>query len=255
MSKASSAELQSIHPVSRKLTTAVLKLIYDGYLHTVVTGREHVPPEGTAMILAINHTSNLDVFGAGFAMPREDCYFLSKVEATRVPLFGRFLMSIGAIPTNRDKRDDVALRKAMTALRRGKVLGLAPEGTRSRDGALRPFDPGFIWLATRTGAVVVPAAIHGAHALMPPGARVPNRGPMWVRFHPPISYAGEARPSRERLQELAEDVRRCVLTMLADLSAESGVPEPALLAGEGVEAVGTGGAAPAALGSSSEAGE
>src|SRR3990172_1379685 len=137
-----------------------------------------MPPIGTPIIVAANHTSALDVFAGGHAMHRT-AHFLTKVEATRIPLFGRYLLALGAIPTQRDDRDTEALRRAMAVLERGGLLGLAPEGTRSRDGRLGEYDPGFVWLATRTGAHVVPCVIHGVYQLMPKGARLPRRGAMW----------------------------------------------------------------------------
>jgi len=218
-------------PVNRycfKAAMAVLKPFFDGYLRTHVSGREHLPAPGVATIVAVNHTSNLDVFAMGYAVHRP-AYFITKAEATRIALFGRFLLSVGAIPANRDQRDTAALRQTREVLEHGWLLGIAPEGTRSRDGTLRAYDPGFVWLAARTGAVIVPAAIHGAHALWPRGATLPRRGEVWIRFGEPLSLAAEGRPSRDRLAALAEAVRGRTLAMLADLAAETGVPNPAVV--------------------------
>ena len=44
-----------------------------------------------------------------------------------------------------------------------------PEGTRTKDGALRPFKPGAFVVAARTGAPVVPVSIRNTRYLMPPG--------------------------------------------------------------------------------------
>jgi 1-acyl-sn-glycerol-3-phosphate acyltransferase len=117
----------------------------------------------------------------------------------------------------------------MTVLESGQLMGIAPEGTRSPDGRLGDYDPGFIWLAARTGAVVVPCAIHGAWQRMPKGAQYPRPGPLWVRFGAPISLAEEGpKLPRARMAELAGEVRSRTLAMLAELAAETGVPNPAL---------------------------
>jgi 1-acyl-sn-glycerol-3-phosphate acyltransferase len=211
-----------------RMTFAVLDLMFERYFTAHVSGREHLPPPGTGTIVIINHTSALDPFVVGYAVHRTG-HFVSKVENTRLPVVGRFFLAVGAIPAQRDQRDLAALRLAMAVLEGGGMLGLAPEGTRSRDGRLHPFDPGFVWLATRTGALVVPCVVHGAYQLLPKGARVPRRGPLWVRFGPPISFAAEGRRApRERLVALGEDARARSLAMLTDLVRESGVPNPAV---------------------------
>jgi 1-acyl-sn-glycerol-3-phosphate acyltransferase len=111
-------------------------------------------------------------------------------------------------------------------------MGIAPEGTRSPDGRLQAFDPGFVWLAARTGAQVLPCAIHGATYLMPKGARYPRRGRLWVRFGAPRDLAAEGRRiSRERMQAIADETRSVMLGLLAELARETGVPNPAVDSG------------------------
>lgn len=229
MSEAAREGLRPIDPRSYKFVRLLLRLVFDGYIRTHVSGRENLPAPGTPVIVATNHASNLDVFAAGHALARPG-YFLSKVEATRLPVFGRLLLSVGAIPANRDRRDTQALRLMTAALEAGNLLGVAPEGTRSPDGTLQAFDPGFIWLAMRTGAKVVPVAIHGTHALLPKGARCPRRGHLWIRFGAPMDVAGEGRPGRAEIEAQANAVRHEVLAMLAALAAESGVSNPAVTA-------------------------
>jgi 1-acyl-sn-glycerol-3-phosphate acyltransferase len=210
---------------ARRLADGLLRLVFDGYFRTIVSGREHIPPEGVPTIVTANHVSALDVFSAGYAVGRW-AYFLAKAEATRMPLFGRFLLAAGAIPARRDGADTAALRTMLEVLKAGHLLGLAPEGTRSPDGTLAPYDPGFLWLAQRAGAVVVPAAIHGTWDLMPKGARFPKRGTIWIRFGPAVNVGGQL--TRAELADLAAEVRARTLAMLADLAVESGRPNPAV---------------------------
>jgi 1-acyl-sn-glycerol-3-phosphate acyltransferase len=222
------AELRPIQPLAYGLARLLLELVFRTYIRTSVSGREHLPPAGTPTLVAANHTSSLDAFAAGFAVGRPG-HFIAKVEATRIPLFGPFLLACGAIPAARDGKDTQVLRAALAALEDGRLMGVAPEGTRSRDGRLGPYDPGFVWLAAKTGAVVVPCALHGAWNLMPKGAGYPRPGRMWIRFGPGLRPADEGRRlARARMDELAEEVRQRTLAMLADLVAESGVPNPAV---------------------------
>lgn len=212
--------------LSYRFAWRMLDLIFEGYLSAEVSGRDNLPPPGVATLLVPNHSSSIDVPACGYALKRPG-RFLAKEEATRVPIAGPFLLSVGAIPAKRDQQDTDALRQAMDVLRSGGLMGIAPEGTRSPDGRLGAYDPGFVWLALRTSALVVPLAIHGAYQLMPRNARVPRRGTVWVRIGEPISFAAEGRrATRERMQELADGVRARTSDMLDQLAEESGVPRP-----------------------------
>ena len=213
-----------IDPRARAVAERFLAAVFAGYLRTEVHGRENVPPEGVATLVVANHASGLDVFAGGYAVQRAG-FFLAKAEATRIPLLGRFLLAIGAIPAERTGRDLGALKRMIAVLEEGHLLGVAPEGTRSPDGHLAPYDPGFVWLARRTGAVVVPCAIHGTRQLMPKGARFPRRGPVWVSFGSPVDVGSLA---TGEIQEAAALVRAQTLELLKRLAALSGVPNPAV---------------------------
>jgi 1-acyl-sn-glycerol-3-phosphate acyltransferase len=180
-----------------------------------------------ATIIAANHSSALDLFATGHALRRPG-HFVAKSELFEIPVFGWFLRSLGAIPARRDRRDTDVLRQLLAILQAGGLMGLAPEGTRSPDGCIGRYDPGFAWLASRTGARVVPCAIHGAHELMPKGARWPRHGSIWLRFGAPESFPSNAgTPSRQDLQAFADSVRDRTVAMVNDLARESGVPRRA----------------------------
>ncbi len=226
--QATTAELRPIDPRAYGLARWILRWVFDGWIHTTISGQENLPPAGTATLITANHVSSLDVFAAGYAVNRP-AYFVAKAEATRIPLLGPLMLACGAFPAQRDGNDMDVLRLAVLALQGGNFMGIAPEGTRSPDGRMGPYDPGFVWLAAKTRAVVVPAAIHGAWQLMPKGANYPRRGPLWVRFGAPMDVAPEGgRLPRERMAEVAGEVRDATLALLRQLVAESGVPHPSL---------------------------
>jgi 1-acyl-sn-glycerol-3-phosphate acyltransferase len=68
-----------------------------------------------------------------------------------------------------------------------------PEGTRSRTGVMAAFKPGPGLIAVRTGCQVLPVRIVGAHAVLPPGVRLPRRARVEVRFGQPM----RARPDED----------------------------------------------------------
>ena len=83
---------------------------------------------------------------------------------------------MGLIPIDREqaRKAMAALEVAADVLRRGDVLGIYPEGTRSRDGLLHRGHTGVAQLALITGAPIVPVGIVGTDGIQPVGARVPR---------------------------------------------------------------------------------
>lgn len=225
---APAVELRPINAHAYRFARLLLRLVFDGWIHTSVSGRENMPPPGTPTLVTANHVSSLDVFAAGYAVNRP-AYFVAKAEATRIPVLGPLLLACGAFPAQRDGTDMDVLRRAVLALQAGYLMGIAPEGTRSPDGRMGAYDPGFVWLAAKTRAVVVPCAIHGAWQLMPKGANYPRRGRLWIRFGAPMDLTGEGRRlPRERMAEVAEEVRSATLVLLRQLVDETGVPHPSI---------------------------
>jgi len=214
-------------PTAYRLALWLLRQVFGRYIHTRISGVGNLPPPGEPTIIAFNHGSALD-YAIGHALDRAG-YYAIKREAAAMPLIGRFIRAIGGIPIRRDEQDMEALRSMIAVLRSGELLGIAPEGTRSRSGAVGEFDPGFVWLAARTGAWIVPTAVHGTRDLLPAGSVVPKRGTIWVRFGEAFRVeSGGARPDKHSLREHADSTRQSILDLLSELEAESGIRNPAL---------------------------
>ncbi|MDR7420074.1 MAG: lysophospholipid acyltransferase family protein [Armatimonadota bacterium] len=164
-----------------------------------VEGREHEPPTG-AVLAVSNHVSALDPPIAGVALRRR-VWYMAKEELLRTPVLGPLLRSVGVFPVRRGEADRQSIRTALDILSRGRMLLMFPEGTRSVDGRLRPAEPGAALLALRTGAAVLPVAVIGTQRAMPKGARFPRRGPVTVRFGPPIQVPKhDGRITRQTLE-------------------------------------------------------
>jgi 1-acyl-sn-glycerol-3-phosphate acyltransferase len=77
-------------------------------------------------------------------------------------------------------------KATLKLLRQGETILVFPEGTRSPNGQLQRFHPGFCALARRSGATIVPVAIRGAYAAMPRGSVFPRPKPIALVFGQPI---------------------------------------------------------------------
>ena len=157
-----------------------------GWLRLHVRGLNHVPPTGGLLVVA-NHSSYLDPAVLGRACPRK-LHFVIKRSVHEVRGLRWFFRGMDAIPVEAGTRDTGALRAALRLLDRGQAVGIFPEGGRSGDGTLRAAQTGVGLLASRSGAVVVPAGIRGAHRAMPVGALVPRPVRVEVHFGPALTF-------------------------------------------------------------------
>ncbi len=126
-------------------------------------GMENIPRAGATLIVC-NHLSTKDPPLVGMAALPRFVHFMAKAELFRRPAIARVLRGVGAFPVERGTGDRDAIRFARDLLGRGDAMIMFPEGTRSRDGALRPFFSGAGMLALEPGVTVIPAAIWGSQA-------------------------------------------------------------------------------------------
>ncbi|MGD6841528.1 lysophospholipid acyltransferase family protein [Bacillus infantis] len=126
-----------------------------------VIGRENFPAEG-GVLLCSNHIDNLDPPVVGITAPRP-VHFMAKEELFNLPVLGKVVRNLNAFPVKRGMSDREALRKGIALLKEGNVLGLFPEGTRSKTGELGKGLAGAGFFALRAPAHVVPCAIIGPY--------------------------------------------------------------------------------------------
>jgi 1-acyl-sn-glycerol-3-phosphate acyltransferase len=188
--------------VSRPLYAAVKGVVKPAlrtYFRMHVSGAEHVPEEGAA-IVAPNHKSFWDSFFVAVCT-RRHLRFMAKSELIEAP-YGRLLVRLGAFPVRRGASDEDALETARTVLRQGGLLALFPEGTRIRDpDELGHPKRGAGRLALEEGAPIVPAAITGTEKLFLGPFPKPRR--VQVAFAAPIEV-GELAVTPEGAAEVVE---------------------------------------------------
>ena len=151
-----------------------------------VSGREHVPARGGAVIAA-NHCSYLDPPVMAGCSNRRIVHFMARDTLFSNPVARWFFPRVGVIALDRTKGDLGALKKAIATLKDGHVIGLFPEGTRSPDGQMREAKGGIGFLIAKGDVPVVPLYISGTFAAFPKGADKLRPGRLVARFGPPIS--------------------------------------------------------------------
>ena len=136
----------------------IAKLILQVPRRLEYEGLENIPPEGPVLIVA-NHQFYGDPVLMGLATKRV-MHFLGKEELIKDSKFKSwFFRHLNVIPLDREGVDRKAIKAAINVLRDGGVLGVFPEGTRSRDGKMLPFKSGVCFIASQAPCTIVPMGI------------------------------------------------------------------------------------------------
>jgi 1-acyl-sn-glycerol-3-phosphate acyltransferase len=142
----------------------LLRLLIRGLIRTVahveVFGRENIPTSGT-FVIATNHIGILDIIMAYYALNRWDLFILVAEKWGKIGWIRWLGKQLNFIFIDRFNPDLRALREVIGRMKQGQVLVIAPEGTRSRTGALIEGKPGVSYLAAKAGYPIIPVAITG----------------------------------------------------------------------------------------------
>lgn len=130
-----------------------------------ITGWENVPKSG-AFIIATNHIGILDIIMAYYALNRWDMFILVAEKWEKIGWIRWLGKHLNFIFIDRFNPDLRALREVIQRMKQGQVLVIAPEGTRSRNGALIEAKLGVGYLAAKAGYPIIPVAITGTEDKM-----------------------------------------------------------------------------------------
>ena len=201
--RSASADLRGTRVIGRGLTRALARLTVAGDV-----------PAGP-LLLAANHTALIDGPLLYALLPRPAA-FLTKAESFRGPV-GTLLRHTQQIPVRRGVAEREPLLAALGFLDAGGIVGVFPEGTRGA-GDVSSVRHGIAYLAVRSGAPVVPVAVHGTAALRRPTL---GRPPVLVAFGPPVRLSGGA-ASRRTVAAAAAEIHR---TLAAHVAATRSHPK------------------------------
>jgi 1-acyl-sn-glycerol-3-phosphate acyltransferase len=171
-----------------------------------VFGFENIPSE--ACIVASNHRSHLDPPVLNSVFP-EPLRFLAKEELFRVPVLGKLLPHMGALPVRRGSGDIEVLELALELMHSGCKVCIFPEGTRAKPGEFLKPKLGIGLLAVKSQKQVLPVYIEGTDMVFPRGAKFPKPG------HPIRVFIGKGRVYHEEdslrgYRRVAEDIMESI---------------------------------------------
>ena len=171
-------------------------------------GGDRFPSCGGAIVCA-NHQSFLDPPLVGATCDRRMNY-LARENLFDTRFFGGLIRWYDAIPVKHDGLGIGGLRETLKRLKRGELVLLFPEGTRTNNGEVGEIKSGFCVLARRANVPIVPVGMDGAYDVWPRDKKLPGWGRICIKVGEPISVDLVARLSDAELVALLDErLRDC----------------------------------------------
>jgi 1-acyl-sn-glycerol-3-phosphate acyltransferase len=137
--------------------------------------------------------------------------YLARATLFKFAPFARFIYSVGAFPLDREGVGLAGIKESLKRLKRGEILLLFPEGTRTPDGEIHPFKSGFTTLAVRSKSAILPIAIEGAYRAWPKKSGFPRPRVINIHYGQPIPFQEYENMEEQELVALVESrVRECL---------------------------------------------
>ena len=135
------------------------------------------------LIIMYNHKSFFDIFCFSSFMPY-DWRAMMKKELLSFPVFGQAVKIMGHYFVARDGsfEDRREVVKMLKKIKKGKIVFIAPEGTRNPNPGLLEFKMGGFFIARKTDTNIVPMIIEGAGNILDKGSLNIESGKINIKF-------------------------------------------------------------------------
>jgi 1-acyl-sn-glycerol-3-phosphate acyltransferase len=203
--------------IARLLSNLGIRAILKFWNRLEIAGREHLPADGSFVIVA-NHSSHLDAVTLMSALPLRKIHRAFPAAAsdyffTTLTKVAFSAVVINAMPFDRKENPKHSIDLCRQLLdSQGHILILFPEGTRTLDGEMARFKPGIGFLIAGTEFPVVPAYLDGAFRAWPKGTWIPRPRKLRLVIGAPKTFR-EATPSRDDAIRIADTLREAVLEL------------------------------------------
>jgi len=167
-------------------------------------GARHVPKTGPVLLVS-NHQSFLDppLVGCGFYRRMN---FLARKTLFKFKPFGWLIDTLDAIPLDKQGIGFQGIKETLRRLKNGEGVVIFPEGARCFDGEIGQFTSGYVTLAMRSNATIVPVAIAGAFEVFPRTRKFPSffKKPIRIEYGEPITPEFYKNKTEEEIHQLVE---------------------------------------------------
>lgn len=202
-----------VYPIGKRVLPPIFK-----FWIRKVNGLENVPKD-SPFIIAANHSSYFDHFVIMCTLvPYLDkkIHHLGKKEHFDNPLKAIWHTYAGAIPLDRETGGKEALRWAIKALKKGKIIAIHPEGTRSLTGKLLRAKTGVAVLALNAKVPVIPIGLMGTFEILPKGKYIPKMKKAIMNIGKPLYF--EKYYNKPITKKLLREITTIIMKEIAKLS-------------------------------------
>ncbi len=144
-----------------------LALLFSG-CKKEITGLENIP-KNQPVLFAANHRSFYDIIlaYATLASVHVQTAFISKIEIKKFPVIAQWMYFLNCLFMDRGdmKQNMGVILNAISLIKDGYSIYIAPEGTRNTTDTLLPFKEGSMKIAVKTGAPIVPVCIKNTETI------------------------------------------------------------------------------------------
>lgn len=206
-----------LRPLLYDLVQGVIRFLFLTLSHPKTANLDACPRQGPA-ILAVNHLSYFDGPMVLAMLPRR-VRPMAAERLRRHYFFGPVMVATGAIFIRRGQMDRAAMRALVEVIEDGGCVAVAIEGTRSPDGKLQEGKNGVAYLAAKTGAPLIPAAVWGTEQIWPAWKRL-GRAEVHLSLGDPITLDPQALDV-----STLDETTRDIMSRIAGLLPERYLPE------------------------------
>lgn len=186
-----------------------LKIYFGIFYRVEIKGLDNIPKEG-GIILCSNHIGSIDMFFVGYKVKRL-IHFMAKAELFENAIVGWFLTNVGAFPVKRGTGDIGAAKAVYKLLRSGEIVGILPEGTRTKgkDKSQIKTKSGAAMFACSADVPVLPVGISGSLKLF---------SKVKVKIGQPYKLRNkeDGKPTQEELDMLSEDIMAKIYALVEE---------------------------------------
>lgn len=180
-----------------------------------VEGLENVPEKGP-FIFASNHESYFD-FICFWAVSPHSIQYLAAEKFYKSKFWKPLMVATGQIKVEREKSDKKGVHeRAHYILKNEGVLGIYPEGTRSRTGEMGKAFTGVTKFALQARVPIVPVGMIGTFDILPPHKKFPNFKKCKIKIEKPIHHHEhyDKEHTEELLRHLTDELMKLIATMV-----------------------------------------
>jgi 1-acyl-sn-glycerol-3-phosphate acyltransferase len=187
------------------LARVVLNTFFMLFYNVRYFGKRNVPDKG-ALLVICNHQSMYDPPLIGAGMTRRRCNYLARKTLFKFRPFAWLIDLYDAIPLDNEGIGFAGIKETLKRLKRQEAVLIFPEGARTFDGEIQEFKSGFITLAVRSKATIIPAAIAGCHEVWSREQKYPSpTGYIKVNFGEPIPPETVCALDENELHKMVEE--------------------------------------------------